>query len=272
MAFKIGKDCKIHPSAHINVNNGFIGDRSIINKGVRLEGEHIEIGAEAFLDANCSIGGGSCFDTSAFLKAGDFFHMGINSHINIARGVTIGHEFGCGIDTKIFTHGAYIDSYALGAPVQWAGVNIGDSVWMPNAWVNPGVTVGSNVVIAARSLVSESIPENSLAGGTPAKVLRENYLPRILSDQQKKELIDNILFQAKHRNDFKVDDFHSEFDLSREVLTIICEKETTAFDIRNRIIEGKASSGAIIVKDQLRRNGIRFRFYANEGKWKNWTA
>ena len=126
------------------------------------------------MDRNSSIGGGSCFDTCAFLEAGDWLHMGVNSHLNIARGITIGHEFGCGIDTKIFTHGAYINSYELGAPVQWAGVEIGDNVWMPNAWVNPGVKIGSNVLVAARSLVNGLIPPNCMAGGTPARVIKEN--------------------------------------------------------------------------------------------------
>jgi acetyltransferase-like isoleucine patch superfamily enzyme len=272
MSFKIGKDCKIHPSVQINVNNGFIGDRSIINEGVRLEGSHIEIGAEAFLDANSSIGGGSCFDAEAFFKARDFLHMGINSHINIARGVSVGYEFGCGVDTKIFTHGAYIDSYGLGAPVQWGSVSIGDNVWMPNAWVNPGVSIGSNVIVAARSLVNESIPSNSLAGGTPAKVIRENYLPRLLSEQQKNKLVHSIFSQIRQRNDFQIDNFDTEFDSSSEVLTVICQNEVTVFDLRNRTIEGAASSGAIVTKDQLRRNGIRFRFFVNSGRWENWTG
>ena len=271
MTFKIGKECKIHPSVKINVKNGFIGDRAIVNKGVRLEGSRIEIGAEAFLDANSSIGGGSCFDTSAFFKAGDFLHMGINSHINIARGVSIGHEFGCGVDTKIFTHGAYIDSYGLGAPVQWGSVSIGDSVWLPNAWVNPGISIGSNVIVAARSLVNESIPANSLAGGTPARVIKENYLPKILSEQQKIDLIDNILVQVRQRNDFQKDNFVTKFDSSSEVLTLTSQDEVTLFNIRNRTIEGIVSSQAIAIKDQLRRNGIRFRFFANSDKWENWT-
>ena len=164
MGFHIGENCRIHPSAVINVEEGFLGAGSIINENVRIEGSRIEIGREAFIDRNATIGGGSCFDPEAILRARDWLHMGYGSQINTACGVEIGHEFGCGIETKIFTHGAYIDSYALGAPVQWAGVTIGDSVWMPNAWVNPGVRIGSSIVVAARSLVNRDLPSGSLAG------------------------------------------------------------------------------------------------------------
>jgi len=35
-----------------------------------------------------------------------------------------------------------------------------------------GVTIGNGSVIAAGSVVTKSIPENVLAGGVPAKVIR----------------------------------------------------------------------------------------------------
>jgi acetyltransferase-like isoleucine patch superfamily enzyme len=36
-----------------------------------------------------------------------------------------------------------------------------------------GVTIGSHCVIAAGSVVTKDIPANSIAGGVPAKVIRE---------------------------------------------------------------------------------------------------
>ena len=35
----------------------------------------------------------------------------------------------------------------------------------------PGVTIGSNVIVAAGSVVTKSIPENSIVGGNPAKLI-----------------------------------------------------------------------------------------------------
>ena len=48
--FKIGKDCKIHKSVQINVNEGKIDDRTVIAEGVKIEGRHIYIGKESFIN------------------------------------------------------------------------------------------------------------------------------------------------------------------------------------------------------------------------------
>jgi len=51
---------------------------------------------------------------------------------------------------------------------------IEDNVWVGmNAVVLKGVTIGENSVIAANSVVSRSIPANVIAGGNPAKVIKE---------------------------------------------------------------------------------------------------
>ncbi|MDT2045913.1 sugar O-acetyltransferase [Priestia flexa] len=53
-------------------------------------------------------------------------------------------------------------------------VTIGDNVWIGgNAIILPGVTIGNNSVIGAGSVVTKSIPENSLAIGNPCRVVKE---------------------------------------------------------------------------------------------------
>ena len=52
-------------------------------------------------------------------------------------------------------------------------VAIGNDVWIGgNVTIVPGVTIGNNVVIGAGSVVTTDIPDNSLAVGDPAKVIR----------------------------------------------------------------------------------------------------
>lgn len=54
-----------------------------------------------------------------------------------------------------------------------APVTIGDNVWLgARCLVLKGVDIGENCVIAAGSVVVNSIPPNSLAGGNPARVLK----------------------------------------------------------------------------------------------------
>jgi len=55
-----------------------------------------------------------------------------------------------------------------------AGVNIGKNVWIGSSVIiKKGVSIGDNSVIAAGSIVSKDIPENVLAAGVPAKVVRQ---------------------------------------------------------------------------------------------------
>lgn len=53
-------------------------------------------------------------------------------------------------------------------------VRIGDDVWIgANVAIMPGVTIGNNVVIGAGSVVTHDIPDNTVAFGTPCRVVRE---------------------------------------------------------------------------------------------------
>lgn len=273
MGFQIGKGCQIDPTAVINVREGFIGEGALIKAHARIEGTRVEIGREAYIDTGAVIGGGSCFDPDAFLRAGDWLHLGVNSQINIARGVTIGHEFGCGIESKIFTHGAYLDAYNLGAPVQWAPVTIGDSVWMPNAWVNPGVKVGDNVIVAARSLVNKNLPSGCLAGGMPAEILKTDYLPRTLSSSEKIQLLENMTAVAWQRY-VQMESLNPHVEkIYRVSLDRIAVEELgrkTEFFVAAKKIEGQVSPFSRVLKDQLRRNGIRFRYEEQHGQWQSW--
>ena len=55
-----------------------------------------------------------------------------------------------------------------------SAVTIGDNVWFgANVTVTPGVTIGSNSIIGAGSVVTRDIPENVIAVGNPAHVIRE---------------------------------------------------------------------------------------------------
>lgn len=53
-------------------------------------------------------------------------------------------------------------------------MKIGNDVWIGgNCTILPGVTIGNNVVIAAGAVVTKDIPDNCVAGGVPAKVIKQ---------------------------------------------------------------------------------------------------
>jgi len=250
-----GLDVLVERDAIINVTSGHIGDRTIIRSGAIIGGNYVKLGRESYLDFGAWIGGGSCFDSSAFLVSGDFLHMGWNSQINIARGVEIGEEVGVGIETKIFTHGAYLP-IDFGFPVQWGGVKIGNRVWLPNSWVNPNVVIGDNVVVSARSLINKDLPSGCLAGGVPAKILKENEYPKKVGWQKVFDCVSGTVCGIEKKL------------TSNDTLLIIIDE--TIFDIESRTISGKVTSNTEKVKNQLRRNGIRFKYTDYNGYYGKW--
>ncbi|MGC9934784.1 maltose acetyltransferase domain-containing protein [Priestia aryabhattai] len=50
----------------------------------------------------------------------------------------------------------------------------GDNVWIGgSAVINPGVSIGDNVVIASGSVVTKDVPNNIVVGGNPAKIIKK---------------------------------------------------------------------------------------------------
>jgi len=92
-----------------------------------------------------------------------------HERIFIGRQTMIGHN--CSI--MDFSHGT-----APGQPMreqvgELAEVTIGEECWLgAGVIVLPGVTIGSGTIVAAGGVVSRSLPENVLAAGVPARVLR----------------------------------------------------------------------------------------------------
>jgi len=250
------KQVSISKTARINVEHLEIGEGSVIGEHVLIEGRYVKIGREAWIDSYAHIGGGSCFDYQSSLEIGDFLHMGKFSHVNAARKVTIGDEVGFG--GKIFSHGAYVPAWE-GFPVQFSNVEIGNRVWMPFAWVNPGVKIGDNVVVSAMSLVNSDIPSGCLAGGIPARILRSNMYPKMLSSKEKLGLIEQISRDIQIPLKF-IDRFEGEQVRLGE----------TSFDLHNRVIDGPATDETEKLKNQLRRYGIRFKYCAENGRYKPW--
>jgi len=267
--FKLGKDVKIHPTAKIHVENGYIGDRSVIRAHALIEGRDVRIGHEAMICEFAVIGGGSRFDQTSSLVAGDFFHMGRYSFLNQGYGIKAGHEFGCGVESKVYTHGAY-ESVWDGFPAQFAPVEIGDRVWLPYAQVNPGVKIGNDVVVLAMSLVNRDLPSGCLAGGVPCKVIKERMYPRKLTVTEKKELFDNIFKSALEiLKDRKI-----QIPTSKRKYNRIDENmfyiDKAIFDLKKRTIEGDATPLSETVRDQLRRNGVRFRYKVEGDSYVPW--
>lgn len=105
-------------------------------------------------------------------------------HINALKNVKIGDNVL--IASKVFItdleHGSYKgdeydsvpDSIVKDRDLSSHDVIIEDNVWIGEmVSILPGVTIGKNSIIGSNSVVTKSIPENCIAVGNPAKVIKQ---------------------------------------------------------------------------------------------------
>lgn len=248
---------EIHPTARINVTDRLrIGAYTVIGEDAEISGRDVEIGQEGWLDRGARIGGGSCFEKQSEFRAGHFLHMGQDTFVNTARPVTIGNEVGLGTRTAIYTHGAYLSALD-GFPVAFAPVRIGSRVWIPGATVNPGVTIGSDVVVGVNSLVTKDLPSGCMAAGSPSKVIREKAYPKPLLGEA---------YEAFWMR------FASDYDFNLRIPgptgDVILGK--TRFMPMAKVISGPATDETEKFRNQCRRYGIRFYARPVDGRYEVW--
>lgn len=87
----------------------------------------------------------------------------LGKNVHITNGVEfLTHDGG----TLIFRH--LVPDLEITKPI-----TVGDNVYIGhNAIILPGVTIGNNVIIGAAAVVTKNIPDNSVAVGVPAKVIK----------------------------------------------------------------------------------------------------
>ena len=113
-------------------------------------------------------------DNGKNIHVGDQFLANYNVTILDIMPVHIGDYVMIGPNTLISTVNHPIapkgrrEHLGIGKPV-----TIGNDVWLGgNVTICPGVTIGNNVVVAAGAVVTKNVPDNSLVGGVPAKLIR----------------------------------------------------------------------------------------------------
>ncbi len=97
------------------------------------------------------------------------------SYFDASGGIEIGSEVMIGHGVTIMTNSHNynrIDISMKSQNVRHKKVNIGDDVWIgAKSTILMGVNVGKGAIIGANSVVTKNIPEYSIVGGVPAKVI-----------------------------------------------------------------------------------------------------
>jgi acetyltransferase-like isoleucine patch superfamily enzyme len=109
-------------------------------------GKHIKIGKNVFINHACS-----------FLDLG---------------GITIEDDVQVGPRVNLITENHPVDP-SKRKYLDLKPVVIRRNVWIgAGATILPGVTVGENSIIAAGAVVNKDVPDNTIVGGVPAKIIR----------------------------------------------------------------------------------------------------
>jgi acetyltransferase-like isoleucine patch superfamily enzyme len=95
----------------------------------------------------------------------------IGSHVSLQTGVYVPADSTVGSNVFLGPHAALTnDAYPIRTESDLAGPTLEDGVSVgANATVLPGVTVGENAFVAAGAVVTDDVPPNTLAVGTPAR-------------------------------------------------------------------------------------------------------
>ena len=123
-------------------------------------------------------------DYGRFTKLGDHFYANFNLTILDTCPITIGDNVMCGPNVTFATplnhllpeqRNPRMQADGKMADIEYgAPIKVGNNCWLAsNVTVCAGVTIGDNCVIGAGAVVTHDIPDNSLAVGVPAKVIRK---------------------------------------------------------------------------------------------------
>lgn len=129
-----------------------------------------DVGNRIIVKKNAYIG------TGKGLRVGDHSQLGENCRIG--PDVIIGSDVLMNPDVVIMTTSHAFENPEIPIRLQGASaiqpIHIGDDVWIgTRAVILPGVTVGRGAIIGAGSIVTKDIPPYAIAGGSPAKVIRQ---------------------------------------------------------------------------------------------------
>lgn len=102
--------------------------------------------------------------------------------------ISVGSNVYIAADVRFITHdvSALMISKYLGKENELdkvGSISIGDNVFIGlGTIIMPNITIGNNVVVAAGAIVTKSIPDNSVYGGNPAKLICafDDYVNKLL--------------------------------------------------------------------------------------------
>jgi len=163
-----------------SISDGYIFESPVILKGAK----YITIGKGFSPRARLRIEAWDSYNGNIHkptIIIGDNVVLNFDCHIGAINFIQIGNDVLIGSNVLITDHNhGKITTEELKLPpasrplYSKGPVIIEDNVWIgENVAILPNVRIGRNSIIGANSVVSSDVPENSVVGGIPAKVIKQ---------------------------------------------------------------------------------------------------
>jgi maltose O-acetyltransferase len=121
--------------------------------------QNMTVGDNVYIGPSCYFGGGEIV---------------LEDEVNIGPFVTVAAG----------KHTMRDGSYRFG-PYEYGRIHVGRGTWLcASTVITSGVTIGKGCLVAAGSVVTKDVPDYSMVGGVPAKLI-ETITPEALSAQKK---------------------------------------------------------------------------------------
>lgn len=167
--FKMGSGASISAEGYFNFNISWWDIRNIRGGELILgENARIIISKNFNIYEGCSI----IVTDGAELKLGSGY-INMDSKIRCRKKITIGNDVV--ISENVHIRDSDTHQILNGNHISTMPVVIGNHVWIgANETILKGVTIGDGAIIAAGAVVTKNVQANSMVGGIPAKVIKEN--------------------------------------------------------------------------------------------------
>lgn len=147
------------------LNNAYHTPEEVRNLLSRLLGKTVDESFRVFPPFYTDFGKNITVGKNVFINA--CCHFQDHGGVSLGDGCQIGHN----VVFATLNHGLAPEDRQTTYP---APITLGKNVWVgSNSTILQGVTIGDNAVIAAGAVVTKDVPENTIVGGVPARIIRK---------------------------------------------------------------------------------------------------